>query len=401
MRLRVIDYVGNPGGGILFGVELLKALTAAHHDVGVEFVSHGEALERYRLALEGEGVHIRIIDLRPRRYWRYMPPTRSLGIPGTARLKQFLGIGTTWRYEVPDSALQDCDVVWFPWLHRHRIPSARSRHVVGTFHDAIIFLWPDLVPDRSLVDERQTILRWFKSQARLVVSSQLTRATVARLFSTEEERFVMIPLSGSHMRVSLKPADGTNWLGEFLLCPANTSPHKNHEVLLEGVAASSLRLPLVLTGHGADLRSDGPRGGHLRKLALSHGLHIGDSLIPLGYVITEVYRSLLSRAWAVVIPSLMEGGGSFPVFEAMQCGVPVICSDIPVLREQISRTGGEVMWFSPRDSMGLARELRNLRENYDTFKAKAVAQVALLRRAWTDVADEYWAVMKEAAGDRR
>lgn len=114
-----------------------------------------------------------------------------------------------------------------------------------------------------------------------------------------------------------------------------------------------------------------------------------------------MYRSLISRAWAVVVPSLMEGGGSFPVFEAMQCGVPVVCSDIPVLREQITRTGGDVVWFNPRDAMDLARKLRTLQAGYDTYKARAVAQVTLLRRTWTDVADEYWAVIEEVAGSRR
>lgn len=399
MRLRVIDYVANPGGGILFGVELLKALMAAHQDLRVEFVSHGEALERYQSALGSEGVDIPTTDLRPRKYWRHLPPTRTWGIPGTARLKHLLGYGANWRYDVSDSALQNCDVAWFPWLHRHRIPPSRSRIIVGSFHDAIMFLWPDLVPERFLVDERQTLLRWLGSKARIVVSSRSTLATIVQLWHIGEERFRTIPLSGSHMRVPSRSAGGTVWLGQFLLCPANTSPHKNHEVLFKGVAACGL--PLVLTGHGTELRAHEPRGGHLRALALSDGFQIGESLIPLGYVTREVYRSLISRAWAVVVPSLMEGGGSFPVFEAMQCGVPVVCSDIPVLREQITRTGGDVVWFNPRDAMDLARKLRTLQAGYDTYKARAVAQVTLLRRTWTDVADEYWAVIEEVAGSRR
>lgn len=394
MRLRVIDYVGNPGGGIRFGVELSKALKTAHDDLRIELVSHGDALQRYRVALHAAGVDVPTIDMRPRR----APSTRALGLPGTARLKMQLGCGTNGNYDVLDSALEGCDVAWFPWLHRHRIPGSRSSHVVGSFHDAIVFLWPNLVSDQVREDERETLHQWLRSRASIVVSSRATLTTVRQLFQTQEERFVVIPVGGSEMPAAPRRADGVGPSGAFLLCPANTSPHKNHEVLLEGVAVSGLRLPLVLTGHGTELRADSRRDRHLRSLALSHGLRIGESLFPLGYVSEETYCHLLSRAWAVVMPSLMEGGGSFPVVEALRSGIPAVCSDIPALREQIHVTGGEVLWFNPRDAMDLSAKLRALRDNYATYKAKVVARAPLLRRSWKDVATEYWTVMETVVG---
>jgi glycosyltransferase involved in cell wall biosynthesis len=57
---------------------------------------------------------------------------------------------------------------------------------------------------------------------------------------------------------------------------------------------------------------------------------------------------LLAGARAVLLPSFAEGFG-FPVIEALALGVPVLCSDIPALRE----TGGDIPeFFDPLDGPG-------------------------------------------------
>ncbi|HTT79448.1 MAG TPA: glycosyltransferase family 1 protein [Stellaceae bacterium] len=57
---------------------------------------------------------------------------------------------------------------------------------------------------------------------------------------------------------------------------------------------------------------------------------------------------LLQGASAVLLPSFAEGFG-FPVIEALAQGVPVLCSDIPALRE----TGGDIPeFFDPLDGPG-------------------------------------------------
>ena len=51
MRIRVIDYVANPGGGTRFTLELLAALMQRYPKIEFEFVSHGLALDTYRRLL--------------------------------------------------------------------------------------------------------------------------------------------------------------------------------------------------------------------------------------------------------------------------------------------------------------------------------------------------------------
>lgn len=62
------------------------------------------------------------------------------------------------------------------------------------------------------------------------------------------------------------------------------------------------------------------------------------SIRVLGYVSDEDLPALTSGAAAFLYPSLYEGFG-LPVVEALQCGTPVIASDLPVLREASGGAG--------------------------------------------------------------
>jgi glycosyltransferase involved in cell wall biosynthesis len=70
-------------------------------------------------------------------------------------------------------------------------------------------------------------------------------------------------------------------------------------------------------------------------------------------------RNLYQHARVFVFPSLIEGFG-IPPLEALWHGVPVVCSDIPVVREVC---GAVVRYANPMDPADFARViLRTLRE---------------------------------------
>ena len=205
-------------------------------------------------------------------------------------------------------------------------------------------------------------------------------------------RFHIVPLSGDHAKSGRRagiPASWTWTQKEYLIYAANISPHKNHEVLLEAFADWGQRRPLVLTGEGADLSSS-ERGKYLDQFAQELRISVGETIIPLGYISSDTYNRVLDTAWGLVMCSLAEGGGSFPVWEALLSGIPVICADIPVMREHIERAGGDVIWFDPRDKSDLANKLCYLETNYSAIKKRAIDQMKQLHhRSWRDVAKEY------------
>ena len=82
---------------------------------------------------------------------------------------------------------------------------------------------------------------------------------------------------------------------------------------------------------------------------------------------------LLRGARALLLPSFAEGFG-FPVIEALQLGVPVLCSDIAALRE----TGGTVPEFlDPLDGPGWHRALLDYATSESPRRAAQLARLAI------------------------
>ncbi len=102
----------------------------------------------------------------------------------------------------------------------------------------------------------------------------------------------------------------------------------------------SIQALSLLGDRDIDLVFTGPKAGflppNLERLARKFGVR--DRLHILGRVEREVLSALYQQAAATVMPSLYEEC-AFPVYEAIQAGCPVACSDIPALREQFAGMG--------------------------------------------------------------
>ncbi|GLZ38509.1 glycosyltransferase family 1 protein [Actinokineospora sp. NBRC 105648] len=126
---------------------------------------------------------------------------------------------------------------------------------------------------------------------------------------------------------------------QYLLFVGAAGPRKALEWLLKAHAATPELPPLVLVGPGH--RSSDQR------------------VITTGYLSESDLRSVVAGAGALALPSRDEGFG-LPVLEAMACDVPVVCTDIPALREV---TGGHARLVPFGDTEALATALTDALEN--------------------------------------
>jgi glycosyltransferase involved in cell wall biosynthesis len=85
-----------------------------------------------------------------------------------------------------------------------------------------------------------------------------------------------------------------------------------------------------------------------------------------------------------LFPSRFEGWG-LAVGEALACGLPVVCYDLPALREIF---GGckSVFFVASKDTADLARSCENILFRDDLKKLRIISEEYVRRFDWTDVA---------------
>ncbi len=219
-------------------------------------------------------------------------------------------------------------------------PWGPFRRVV-TIHDLHFQAVPELLSRPMRTGSSMLVRMGARRSDRIVAVSASGREEILTGLGVERDRIDVIP---NGVRTP-PPAPSTTGVRErhrlgrrtIVLTVASNLPHKNLPVLIEALAAMGAeeRPLLVLAGQGTD-------GETLRAQTVALG--VAEDVRLLGSVSTEELDSLYALADCLVLPTLHEGFG-LPVLEAMARSVPVLCSDIPALREV---AGPAALYFDPR-----------------------------------------------------
>ena len=265
------------------------------------------------------------------------------------------------------------------------VPGMRS---VVTLHDVTFFRMRTfgLV---TTVGLRAIVARAARRADALVAVSEAARDEICAELGIAPERFVVAPHgAGRTPAVEPTPADtlreryaiGTP---RVVLCVAAKRPHKNQELLIRALADLPDDVGVVCVGHEEGYEVV------LRSLTQELGLN-GRVALP-GYVPDADLEGLWRMAGCAAFPTLAEGFG-LPVAEALGRGVPVACSDIPVLHE----VGGDVPhYFSPSDPADAARAIEAALAD-DTARERGPARAE--RFSWPAAARATFEAYERALG---
>ena len=298
------------------------------------------------------------------------------------------------------------DVAYFACPFQAACPELDAP-MVATPHDFNFKRFATWAPAlRRLVDEQ--LEGWMRRCDVLVVSSRFIASELTAYYPEAAGRTRVVRLgvpAGGDGELAPSPVEPP-----FLLSVGWVTQHKNQAVIFRALAdlrKEGLDIPLVLTGPNArDLvRPDALRSSyawHVRRLAEGLGLEPGRDYLPLGYVSRGELDALYRSATALVMPTLYEAG-SFPIREALQRACPVICSDIPPLREELEVLGGGAATFDPYDPHELAARIRELLADEAGARRRAAEVAPRVDSAfeWRATARGYLAAFQSALAAAR
>jgi glycosyltransferase involved in cell wall biosynthesis len=281
-------------------------------------------------------------------------PSRAARAQGRRRLLDIIAMGLA-------VARRGVDLMYFPATYSF-FPVWNAGKLVVTMHDTLPLSYPELV-----FPNRKGRLAWRIKETtavrladRIVTVSHASRRDIAA-WSGLPERQIHVITEGPDPVFGPR-ADGPEArrvLGQFViptdkrffLYVGGLSPHKN---LLRLVAAFALAaredVKLVLVGDVNDVfHTHVPQ---IRAAIARHGLE--ERVILAGFVPDEDLAYLYSRAYALILPSLLEGFG-LPAVEAMACGTPVVSSRAGSLPEVVGEAG---VYFEATDVASIAGAIR-------------------------------------------
>lgn len=176
-------------------------------------------------------------------------------------------------------------------------------------------------------------LEGFRRAAHVLAVSHATRDELLRHGIFPAERISVVP-NGVHPSCGPAPDPVADRVADslleapsdtlWLLNVGSTLPRKRLDVLVRAFAAIQRQVPearLVRVG-----------GLTAAQLQLAAELNVKHLILCLPYLERDTLAAVYRRAALLLLTSDAEGFG-LPLVEAMACGCPVACSDLPVLRE--------------------------------------------------------------------
>lgn len=256
-------------------------------------------------------------------------------------------------------------------FHAPRVEAALLRcsiPQVVTIHDLVILKRPGEYLRTGL----RYRLRFLASSraVRVIVPTQVVADDVASRLDVDPARIAVVGEAAAPAFRPRPPDEVERARDAFSLPPeylvwVGGLEHNDPRKRVRELAAAATDVPLVLVGPTTQWAKELP------------------NVTLTGHVSDDDLAAILTGARALVFPSDDEGFGLPPV-EALACGTPVVCTDIPALREVL----GERVTYAPFDDL------------LDTAWAGNGRPTTPLTRTWDDVGRETWAVYEAASAVR-
>lgn len=237
------------------------------------------------------------------------------------------------------------DVLHVPRQHS---PAYILRYpVVISMHDVQQFYFPEFFSPLERIYKSISYYTSLCETDHVIVSYNHVKKDLIKYFPIESDKINVCPVPVNEDWVSDNLGTSFDELkqkynipDEFILTPAATWEHKNHNAVIEAL--------LILRKEGRKVFwvATGNKTKYYEKIKEKIAeFNLSDQVLFTGIVPDLDLKGLYKSTRLVVIPTLYEAG-SGPLFEAMRYQTPVICSNVTSLPDTI---GDNQFVFNPYD----------------------------------------------------
>lgn len=303
-----------------------------------------------------------------------------------------------WKELQAGDVFFDIDSVWnLPLRRSLLLPKLKANGVklVAYVYDIIPITHPQFCHGETVYNFMNYIGAYLQYADLLIASAQSTLDAVAELL--EQLELPPIPgvvswlgsdFNGNETESAEVHPDAAAAVaaGKYVLMIGTIEPRKNHALVLDAFDHG-------LFQQGMNLIFAGGIGWNVKEFQKRMEQHPkrNQQFFYLQGMDDAAIDYLYQHAYCVAFPTFNEGFG-LPMIEAFQRGIPVVASDIPILRE----VGGEFCsYFNPNSWESFSDVLMNWQahpEQYEVCKDRLKTYVPV---TWDAVAETIWKALME------
>jgi len=352
------------GGIFTYSIGILRELIKSNEIEKLVIITSNEVVERLKDFIKNDKIEFKVLNRNNlttsiRLVTWYFFYFISLLLQSLIIFKIFLdafkrAIASFNPYQ---KIIASCDIdvlhipVQYSPIYKTKIP------VVITMHDLQEYHFPEYFSLKERLSRKIKNKMAISDSDHIIVSFNHVKNDIIKFFKVNGEKITVCP-----------PPFAENWFLEkneieweetekkyklkskYLLYPAATWQHKNHDRLLEAfksIRDDGLDYDLICTGKKTVFYNN-VLLKKIERLNLSNFVHFP------GIVPEEDLISLYKNTSLVVIPTLYEAG-SGPLYEAMRYQVPVICSNVTSLPDTVEDND---FVFDPTNSGAIAEKIK-------------------------------------------
>ncbi len=240
------------------------------------------------------------------------------------------------------------------------IPPVKNAKSVAFVHDLTTLIFPEYHVKSNVFLHKERFKRLNKVDG-VLTNSEFTKSDLVKRLKMNPDNIFVTPLGADKMFRPMERHEFADTLSAFklkkpyILFVGTLEPRKNIKTLIQAFNRLKMKrsIPheLILVGMEGWKYEE-----IMEEIELSP---VRTDIRRIGYVNDADVPALLNGADVFVYPSFYEGFG-LPILEAMQCGTPVITSNVSALPE----TGGDAcLYVEPKSIDQLTKTMENIIHN--------------------------------------